>query len=242
MAQYQGWIGRRAALKGLGISGALWVSEMMGVTGQQRFALAAAPDTAIATTKTIKADSALQRLMEGNQRFISQKRTYPHQSLERLQELAHDQKPFAVILGCADSRVPVEMLFDAGVGDIFDIRVAGNIVTPEVLGSLEYAVAMLDTRLIMVLGHERCGAVTAAIKHTVVPGSIGTLIAAIEPAIPTGEAFSEDLVQQAVIANVKYQMEAIRRNSELVVERVLKNQLQIVGGRYDLDTGAVTLV
>lgn len=242
MAQYQGWIGRRAALKGLGISGALWVSDMMGVTGQQRFALAAASDTAIATTKTIKADLALQRLMEGNQRFISQKRTYPHQSLERLQELAHDQKPFAVILGCADSRVPVEMLFDAGVGDIFDIRVAGNIVTPEVLGSLEYAVAMLDTRLIMVLGHERCGAVTAAVKRTVVPGSIGTLIAAIEPAIPTGEAFSEDLVQQAVIANVKYQMEAIRRNSKLVVERVLKNQLQIVGGRYDLDTGAVTLV
>lgn len=242
MAQWQGWIGRRAVLKGLGMGSALWVSERIGIVGQRQVAIAAALDNTIAAVQPIKADSALQRLMQGNQRFVSQKRTYPHQSLERLQELAHDQKPFAVILGCADSRVPVEMLFDAGVGDIFDIRVAGNIVTPEVLGSLEYAVAMLDTRLIMVLGHERCGAVTAAVKGTAVPGSIGTLITAIEPAIPSGAAFSEDVVQQAVIANVNYQMEAIQRNSELIMERVLKNQLQIVGGRYDLDTGEVTLV
>jgi carbonic anhydrase len=241
MGQRNGWIGRRTALKGLGIGGALWLSKT-GAVGQQPSAMAASPESLVASVLPTDADTALQTLMAGNQRFVSQKRTYPHQSLDRIRELANNQKPFAVVLGCADSRVPVEMLFDAGVGDIFDIRVAGNIITPAVLGSLEYAVAMLDTPLVMVLGHERCGAVTAAVKGGELPGSIGTLVAAIEPALEPGVTFSNAVVERAVVKNVKYQMDAMQRNSPLIREKVLKQQVQIVGGRYDLDTGEVTLV
>jgi carbonic anhydrase len=239
MGQWNGWIGRRDILKILGVSGVSCLGGVMGIRGS---AIATPLDRAIATALPLNADTALQTLMEGNQRFVSQQRTYPHQSLDRLHELANTQKPFAAILGCADSRVSAEILFDTGMGDIFDIRVAGNIVTPAVLGSLEYAVDVLDTPLIMVLGHERCGAVTAAVKGNPVPGSIGTLVAAIEPALQAGAAFSEAAVEKGVVANVKYQMDAMQRNSLLIRERVLKQQLRIVGGRYDLDTGQVTLV
>jgi carbonic anhydrase len=188
------------------------------------------------------AEEALQRLLEGNQRFTQQKSQDPHQSMQRLQETAQSQHPFATILSCADSRVAPEILFDTGIGDLFDVRVAGNIVTPEVLGSLEYAVVELNTPLIIVLGHERCGAVTAAIKGQALPGNIGTLVAAIKPALDKVKRTSKDVVETAVVANVQYQVYEMKRRSPLMANLVTKRQLRIVGARYDLDGGAVTIV
>ena len=224
------YLGRRNLLKFMGITGIGAFSGLLGNT----------PSVLAATN--IDADNALERLVEGNLRFTHQQSEYPHQGLKRLQEVAYAQHPYATILSCADSRVPAEIVFDAGIGDLFDIRVAGNIVTPEVLGSLEYAVLQLNTPLIMVLGHERCGAITAAVKGGKLPGSIGTLVAAIQPGIDLTEGASDESIEKAVVANVSYQINAIKRNSPLIAEQILKNKLRIVGGRYDLDLGKVEII
>lgn len=186
-------------------------------------------------------DDALQKLMEGNQRFIRHQPQYPDQSAARLQEVAQAQHPFATILSCADSRVPAEIIFDQGIGDIFDVRIAGNISTPESLGSIEYAVALLGTPVLMVLGHERCGAVTAAVQNEALPGEIGSFVKAILPAVERVKDQPGDAVENAVVANVNYQIEQLRR-SPLLLARLQSGQLKIVGGRYDLDTGSVTIV
>jgi carbonic anhydrase len=221
---------RRHLLKFIGITGIGTFSGLLGNT------------SSVLASINISADDALNRLMEGNHRFTQQQPEYPHQGLKRLQEVAYDQHPYATILSCADSRVPAEIVFDAGIGDLFDIRVAGNIVTPEVLGSIEYAVLQLNTPLIMVLGHERCGAITAAVKGGKLPGSIGTLVAAIQPGIDLTEGSSEESIEKAVVANVSYQINAVKRNSSLIAEKILKNKLRIVGGRYDLDSGKVEII
>jgi carbonic anhydrase len=225
------YLGRRNLLKFLGITG---IGAFSGLVGNIPSVLAAATN--------ISADDALNRLMEGNHRFTQQQPEYPHQGLKRLQEVAYAQHPYATILSCADSRVPSELIFDAGIGDLFDIRVAGNIITPEVLGSIEYAVLQLNTPLIVVLGHERCGAITAAVKGGKLPGSIGTLVAAIQPGIDLGEGTSDESIEKAVVANVSYQIKTLKRNSPLIAEQILKNKLKIVGGRYDLDSGKVELI
>jgi carbonic anhydrase len=224
-------LGRRHLLRMLGV-GSLGI--VAGWLGRNPSALAVDSDAS--------SDESFNRLMDGNRRFMAQKSEYPHQSLQRLQDVAYAQYPFATILSCADSRVPAEIVFDAGIGDLFDVRVAGNIITPEVLGSLEYAVLQLNTPLIMVMGHERCGAITAAVKGGVLPGSVGTLVAAINPAIAHGEGVSDEVIEKAVVANVDYQRNVLQRNSPLIAERVLKNQLKIVGARYDLDSGEVKIL
>jgi carbonic anhydrase len=186
-------------------------------------------------------DAALEKLMAGNRRFVQHQPSYPHQSQKRLAEVAQAQHPFATILSCADSRVPAEILFDQGIGDLFDVRIAGNIVTPESLGSLEYAVALLNTPLLMVLGHERCGAVTAAVQNKALLGEIGSFVKAIMPAVDQVKGQAGDPVENAVVANVLYQMNQLQR-SKLLSEALQSGQLKLVGGRYDLDTGSVTLV
>jgi carbonic anhydrase len=186
-------------------------------------------------------DDALQKLVEGNQRFVQHQPQYPDQSKARLQEVAQAQHPFATILSCADSRVPAEIVFDQGIGDIFDVRIAGNIATPEAIGSIEYAVALLDTPLLMVLGHERCGAVTAAVQNKALPGDISTFVKAILPAVKRVKDQPGDAVDNAVVANVQYQIEQLQR-STLLMERLQSGKLKIVGGRYDLDTGTVTVI
>ena len=185
--------------------------------------------------------AALEKLMAGNQRFVQHQPNYPHQSQKRLAEVAQAQHPFATILSCADSRVPAEILFDQGIGDLFDVRIAGNIVTPESLGSLEYAVSLLNTPLLMVLGHERCGAVTAAVQNKALLGEIGSFVKAIMPAVDQVKGQAGDPVENAVVANVLYQMNQLQR-SKLLSEALQSGQLRLVGGRYDLDTGRVTLV
>lgn len=186
-------------------------------------------------------DAALRTLMEGNQRFVQHQPLYPDQSQKRLTEVAKAQHPFATILSCADSRVPPEILFDQGIGDIFDVRIAGNVASPEAIGSIEYAVGLLGSPLLMVLGHERCGAVTAAVQNEPLPGDISTFVQAILPAVDRVKDKAGDVVDNAVIANVQYQIERLQRSS-MLKERLQNNTLKIVGARYDLDTGKVTMI
>lgn len=186
-------------------------------------------------------DRALQALMDGNQRFVTRKRTNPNQDVVRLQEVAKGQKPFAAVLGCADSRVPSEIIFDQGFGDLFVCRVAGNVATPEEIGSLEFGAAVLGTKVIMVVGHEKCGAVDATIKGTPVPGQIGSLIEAIKPAVRRAEGQRGDRLENTCKANVLLQIERLK-SSPVLSELIEKGKLQIVGGYYDLDTGRVTQV
>lgn len=189
----------------------------------------------------LNSDTALKKLMEGNQRFVQQQPKHPNQSQARLQEVAQAQHPFVTILSCADSRVPAELIFDQGIGNIFDIRIAGNIATPEAIGSIEYAVKLLGTPLVMVLGHERCGAVTAAVQNEPLAGKMNTFVKAIKPAIAMTKGMSGDAVENAVIANVQYQIQLLKR-SPVLIQRLQSGKLKIVGGRYDLDTGTVNLI
>ncbi|NJR75307.1 MAG: carbonic anhydrase [Scytonema sp. CRU_2_7] len=193
------------------------------------------------TPQSLTPDAALQKLIEGNQRFVQHQPQYPDQSATRLQEVAQAQHPFATILSCADSRVPAEIVFDQGIGDIFDVRIAGNIATPEALGSIEYAVTLLGSPLLMVLGHERCGAVTAAVQNQKLLGDISSFVKAIKPAVTRVKNQPGDAVENAVAANVQYQIERLKR-SRLLTERLKSGQLKIVGGRYDLDTGKVGII
>jgi carbonic anhydrase len=186
-------------------------------------------------------DGALKLLMEGNKRFTSRRVTSPHRDVTRLKEVAAKQEPFAAILGCADSRVPSEILFDRGFGDLFVCRVAGNIATPEEVGSLEFGTAVLGSKVILVLGHERCGAVSATIKGAAVPGQIGSLLDAIRPALDRAKGQSGDALENATKANVAYQIEKLK-SSPVLSERLAAGTLKIVGGYYDLDTGVVSLL
>lgn len=203
----------------------------------------AAPDRADAATSTedLTPDQALQRLVEGNQRFVANKRQNPNQSLTRLEEVAQEQSPFASILGCADSRVPAEIVFDQGLGDLFVCRVAGNVATPEEIGSLEFGSAVLGTKVILVLGHERCGAVGATLKGAQVPGQIASLLDAIQPAVAQANGQTGDRLENTCKANVLLQIDRLKA-SPVLSQLIQNNNLKIVGGYYDLDTGIITLL
>ena len=240
MDKNQEAIARRDFLKLTGMVGVNLAASAIGLGVWQARSDRAKADS---LSQSLSPDAALKKLLEGNQRFVQQKPIHPDQSKARLQEVAKMQQPFATILSCADSRVPPEILFDEGIGDLFDVRVAGNVAIPEVIGSLEYAAVVLGSPLIMVLGHERCGAVTAAVKGGQLLGYIGTFVKAIEPALKNAKGKAgDDSVDKAVIANVRYQIEELQRNSILLNQRMLENKLKIVGGRYDLDTGEVTII
>jgi carbonic anhydrase len=247
MNQNNQLINRRSFLNLTGTGGMALVASVMGsaiwsMQPENAIASASSKDGKTSSNESLSPDAALKRLMDGNRRFVQQKGQHPDQSRTRMQQVAQAQHPYAVLLSCADSRVPPEILFDEGIGDLFDIRVAGNIVTPEVLGSLEYAVALLSTPLLVVLGHERCGAVTAAVKGESLPGQIGSFVKAIKPALAKVKDEPGDPVDNAVVANVHYQIEKLKQNSDIVSQRLLSGKLKIVGGRYDLDSGEVTVL
>lgn len=185
-------------------------------------------------------EEVLEVLMAGNKRFVQRKRENPNQSFTRITEVARGQKPFASILSCADSRVPVEILFDRGFGDLFVVRDAGNIATPEETGSLEFGTLILGSKVLMVMGHENCGAVKATIDGNAVPGQIGSIIDAIKPAL-TNLSQSGDKLENAVKANVLFQMERLKQ-SPVISQLIEEGKLKVVGGYYDLDTGEVSLV
>ncbi|MBD2246517.1 carbonic anhydrase [Nostoc sp. FACHB-888] len=230
---------RRDFLK-LGMTGAfgmmLSASDLLWRVEQAK--AAEIPST---SPESLSPDAALQKLIEGNQRFVQHQPQYPDQSALRLKEVAQVQHPFATILSCADSRVPAEIVFDQGIGDIFDVRIAGNIATHEAIGSIEYAVVLLASPLLMVMGHERCGAVTAAVQNESLLGDISTFVKAIKPAVEKVKSQPGDAVENAVVANVQYQIEQLK-HSKLLTEQVRSGKLKIVGGRYDLDTGRVTII
>ena len=194
------------------------------------------------------ADEVLQRLLEGNQRFVKGETASPRRSPSDFQPLAEGQRPMAVIVGCADSRVPPELLFDQGVGDLFVVRVAGNLVSgagPPVKGSIEYGVAELGASLIMVLGHSECGAVKATIKHMddkePLPGAIGPLINSIRPAVLKARERPGDLLDSAIRANVEIGVRVLRGLQPIVAPAVKRGRVKVVGAVYDLRSGRVTL-
>ncbi|MEH2059311.1 MAG: carbonic anhydrase [Nostoc sp.] len=189
----------------------------------------------------ITPDKALQELLDGNERFVQTKRRNPHQTHSRLVEVAKGQKPFASILGCADSRVPSEIVFDQGLGDLFVCRVAGNIATTEEIGSLEFGSLVLGSKVIVVVGHERCGAVSAAIKGGEVPGKIGSLIEAIKPSVESSKDQSGDKIENACKANVLAQVQKLK-SSPVLSKLIDEEKLKIVGAYYDLDTGKISMV
>jgi len=185
---------------------------------------------------------ARQRLLDGNKRYYSAKMTCPGSTAARRAEVSKGQHPFAAIVCCSDSRVPPEIVFDQGLGDLFVVRLAGNIVDDDALGSLEYAVKHLGVRYIMVLGHERCGAVEATVKGGEIPGHIGSLVMAIQPAVDKARLRPGDVLENAVLENVAMVVGRLRSSKPILEDLIKKGELIIEGGRYDLDDGIVTVI
>ncbi len=209
--------------------------------GANQFARAA--DPAHSDQPGVAPAEAISKLKEGNGRYTSGNLQHPGQTSERRAELAKTQHPFATILSCSDSRVPPEIVFDQGLGDLFIVRVAGNVINDEGLGSVEYSVDHLDSRLILVLGHQNCGAVKAA-RETIAakgnaPGHIESLVTAIKPAV---EATAKEDLDATIKANVKHVVQALRSSTPILKAEVDSGKIQVIGGYYSLDTGAVTFL
>jgi carbonic anhydrase len=213
---------------------------------------------------------AISKLKEGNGRYTIGNQQHPHESsekrsymatnsyentgmtflgmsaaqaLRRRAELTKSQHPFAIVVSCSDSRVPPELVFDQGLGDLFVLRVAGNVINDESLGSIEYAVDHLAVRLVMVLGHQSCGAVKAA-RETIAakgkaPGHIESLVTAIKPAV---EATAKDDLDATIKANVKHVVQELRSSTPILKAKVDSGDIRVIGGYYSLDTGAVTFL
>ncbi len=183
-------------------------------------------------------DAALERLLEGNERFLLQQLKQANQ-LEQVRQTADGQYPFAVVLGCIDSRAAAEKIFDQGIGDIFNARVAGNIVNEDILGSLEYACKVIGSKLVLVLGHTACGAVISAVQQVEL-GNITALLSKITPAV---QAFGEDPdVDEVAKENVRLSIRRIRQESDILAEMESKEEILIKGAIYDVTTGKVSVV
>lgn len=219
----------------------------LGLTGL--LGLAPASLAADGKKSGLSPDEALEKLKKGNDDFLADKQTSPIRDAKRRLEIARGQTPFAVLVGCSDSRVPPEVLFGAGLGELFIVRNAGNTVDTVALGSIQYGVAVLGAPLLVVLGHERCGAVDAAVqvvkKNATFPGSIGQMIepilpAALMAAVTQGaNAKDEDLLDAAVRENVRRVVMRLRNSEPLLIDPIKSGKLKVVGARYDLDDGKV---
>jgi carbonic anhydrase len=192
-------------------------------------------------------DIALETLMKGNDRFLSGSPVHPHETSNWRSQLKEGQKPFAVVIGCSDSRVPPELVFDQGFGDIFVIRIAGNVIDTDVLASVEYAIEHLETKLIVVLGHTGCGAVKATIDHLNNPGGepaeIVSLLYQIEPAVIgiPAEKLSEDSFQMVVKRNIELGVRKLSR-APAIRSKLNSNEISIKGAVYDIMTGQVKML
>ena len=187
-------------------------------------------------------NQTLQTLIEGNKRFAAMKATHPNQGKERRDEVKGGQKPFAVIVGCSDSRIPPEILFDQGIGDLFVVRLAGNVVHDTALGSVEYAVDHLGVRLVVVLGHSKCGAVTAAAKGGEAHAHIGSITDMIQPAIAHAKGKSGDLIDNAIRENARLAAGIIASSGPMLGKMVHEGKIAVVPAYYDIDTGMVELL
>jgi carbonic anhydrase len=215
----------------------------MGLTGTAAGLLMGGLDLAVPTAAMAQdvstPDAALAELVAGNKRYMSNNLTSFQHDLDILKQHTEEkQEPFAAVLSCADSRVPVELVFDQSIGHVFVARVAGNIVTPEIIGSLEYGAAVLGTKVILVMGHANCGAVKAAIQGKEVPGQISSLFPHIQPAV--NEA-GHDLVA-AIKANAKIQATLLSEASTVISGMLKEGKVKVVAGYYDLGSGGVTLL
>ena len=210
---------------------------------------AAAPGSGARPPGAHDPDEVLRDLLEGNRRFIKDAATHPRRKPEDFAPLAEGQNPMAVVVGCADSRVSPEIVFDQGVGDLFVVRVAGNVISGAgavVKGSIEYAVAELGVSLVMVLGHTQCGAVKAAVKHLddrdALPGAINDLVNAIKPAVARAKEQPGDVLENAIKANVAIGVERLKSLEPILAGPVKQGKVKVVGAVYDLQTGRVTVV
>jgi carbonic anhydrase len=210
-----------------GAAGAAAVAAGVSVAGQA------------GAQSTMAPEDALDTMMEGNRRFTEGRLQSLNEDLSILKaKTAEKQEPFAAVLSCADSRVPVEFVFDQSIGQLFVVRVAGNIATPEIIASLEYGIAVLGVRLLMVLGHSNCGAVKATIEGKAVPGQIGVLYTPIWPAVNA----AGDNLDKAIDANATMQATLIGRSSTVVSGAVKEGKLKVVAARYDIASGVVSLL
>jgi carbonic anhydrase len=197
----------------------------------------------------IDAREALRRLADGNRRFMDSGASHVSADPSALRRLAGGQEPFAIVLGCSDSRVPAEIVFHQGIGDLFVIRVAGNIVAPSQIGSVEFAADAFGTRLVVVLGHTSCGAVSATVDEVLTPEEVKSpnLRSIVDRIRPTVESLVEvlpsqprdDLIGRAVRANVRASVDHLKHGSALLEELVEKDGLLVVGAEYELETGRV---
>jgi carbonic anhydrase len=181
----------------------------------------------------------IQQLVAGNERYATGHPLHLHQDVDRRTEVANGQHPIAIIVGCSDSRVPPEIVFDQGLGDIFVVRVAGNVVDDQAMGSIEYAVEHLHVHLIVVLGHEKCGAVQAAVDGGEAPGHIGSIVQAIEPAVEKARHEPGNLLDNAVNENVLRVVDQIKTSAPILSHEAATDVLKIAGARYNLALGTV---
>jgi carbonic anhydrase len=196
------------------------------------------PHSALAQSK-LSPDAALQALMEGNRRFTTNGATAHEQDLATLKRNnVEKQEPFAAVLSCADSRVPVELVFDQSIGQLFVTRIAGNVVTSEIIATLEYGAAVLGTKVILVMGHSNCGAVKATIEAKGVPGQISALYPHIQPAVDQ----AGPNLEAATKANAKIQAALLRQASTVISDLLKKNELKVVAAYYEIGTGSVALL
>lgn len=221
----------RTAMAGIAASAAAGVAIHSGGELLQ-------PQSALAQS-TLTPEAALKELMDGNRRFVDGKSTHNEGDAAILrQHVEEKQEPFASVLSCADSRVPVEIIFDQTIGHVFVNRVAGNILTPEIIASMEYGVAVLGTKVIMVLGHSNCGAVKAAIAGKPVPGQISALYPHLRPAVNQ----SGPDVKATTETNAKIQAKLLSQSSTVVAEKIKEGQVKVVGAYYDVGSGLVTVL
>ncbi len=187
----------------------------------------------------MNANEALSALKTGNIRYVKGELLHPHTDNTRRDSLQESQHPFAVVLSCADSRVVPELIFDQGLGDLFVIRVAGNIAKEKVLGSIEYAVKYLQSKLVVVLGHENCGAVKAALSSDDPGGHIGSIIEKIKPAVYMAKRMEGDLLTNSIKNNAHIVSEEIQESRPILAEAITQDGLMVVSAYYQLSTGEV---
>ena len=205
----------------------------------------ASPALATSANPGISPDEAMRVLKAGNARYVEGKPQHPHQDrVRRALTAGQGQHPLATILTCSDSRTPPEIIFDQGIGDIFVVRVAGNVAATDEVGSIEYAVDHLATPLVVVLGHSQCGAVTAVVDNSKLPPNIAKLVAPIKPAVDQAREANPDaakdvLLQAAITDNVWQAIDDTLRQIPIIRDKIRDNQVQVVGALYDLDSGQV---
>lgn len=196
----------------------------------------------------ISPQEALGRLIDGNKRFANNASIHPNRCDETKNALLKQQKPFVAVLSCSDSRVPIEIIFDAGLGDIFAVRTAGHVLSREVLGSLEYAIKSLGVKLIMILGHENCGAIGTAIEtyqnksYSELSENLQSIMNHIYPAIEKIQCENDDFLNSAVKSNIHYQLEDLIKKDDYIANKVQKGEIALVGAMYSLTTGKVNFL